>query len=458
MKKFASITLVAAMVLTLAGCGQQDTASSDNSSVIAPSEPDVTSTSATTTSATTTAATTTTTEATTTTAPVVEEEPAQADPTAITGDVTLNAASSIAKGTLVGAYGDVVILYNEVDRTYYLADINGEPINDTVYSYVDRGFDENGYALLQTTDYVNCVIDKQGNTVYEDTLDYSDGILVTSEVSGTYYSEIFFSDENMYKFTFADSATGNVLCTLDEHEIFPEPDEYTPYFRYQPYSGNHAVLYAMFSVGVHGFAYLYSVDKQGNMSEIYARDSSCILEEEFTDNILDNAIINNDALLLTASNADEPFSIVYNMNTNEYLKLDGVYSSLKYANCENDIYALGRDDTYNIVSIDASDMTILLDGLTTAVDSGCDKYLLISDGEKWGYYVIDSGEVVWYDDATNFHNGYAFVIEDGKGHFVNEAFEAVTDDIAATGAKHYDGLLYLADTEQFYPVNYPVAE
>ena len=457
MKKFASLALATAMILSLAGCGQQDTAASDNSSVIAPSEPDVTSTSATTTSATTIAATTTTTEVTTTTAPVVEEVPVQADPTAITGDVTLNAASSIAKGTLVDAYGDVAILYNEADRTYYLADINGEPINDTVYSYVDRGFDENGYAIVSNSDYISCVIDKQGNVIHENVISLSDGVMIKKEKTGSYIN-FYMLEVDLYKYTYIDIATGTELHSIDENADPSAPCNYYVC----PMINGYSVYFLEPEGSFIGCKGVSVVDANGNITAVYDENAaSDIIRDTFGANtypVRDQYYYDNSNLLFLQLSIDDEFNTaIYDMTDSTMLLVEGYMYIPTFIDRDNGIFALTHKESSEIHIVDDK-FNLLLDGLTTAVDSGSDKYLLISDGEKWGYYVIDSGEVVWYDDATNFHNGYAFVIEDGKGHFVNEAFEAVTDDIAATGATHYDGLLYLVDTDQLYPVNYPAAE
>jgi len=230
------------------------------------------------------------------------------------------------------------------------------------------------------------------------------------------------------------------------------------------YRNDYALLYALFPVGRHGLMYLYSVDNQGNMTKLYEYGGDCKLREQFGECDLENVIKNNNILNLHVGirpdgGSYDSFSALYDMTSDKFYELDTIYEGPDFVDSEIGIYTLKKDDVWQVVNISDSGVTVLLDGLTTAYRSGCnDKYIFISDGEKSGYYAMESGEAALYDKATFFYNGYAFVIENGKGHFINEDLEAVTDDIAATDATHYDGLLYLADTEQFYPVNYPAAE
>ncbi len=67
---------------------------------------------------------------------------------------------------------------------------------------------------------------------------------------------------------------------------------------------------------------------------------------------------------------------------------------------------------------------------------GYRKYVLVRsmDG-KWGYIDNeDMSETEWFDDASDFCNGYAVVINGGKAHLINEKFEQVSEEFDALGA------------------------
>ncbi len=67
---------------------------------------------------------------------------------------------------------------------------------------------------------------------------------------------------------------------------------------------------------------------------------------------------------------------------------------------------------------------------------GYGKYVLAksSDG-KWGYINSeDMSETEWFDYASEFCNGYAIVINNGKAHLINEKFEQVSEEFEANCA------------------------
>lgn len=453
MKKLTSIVITAAVILSLAGCGQQNTSSeiSDSSSVVTTNEATsqtVETTSASTTVTTTTAATTTT-EAVTTTAPVEEEDPAIADPTSITGEVTLNAEVSYSRGELYGAYGDIAIVGELSDSgylgDYHLADLNGNRLNDTDYFRIGRGFDEAGTAVVYSDWQTPFIIDKQGNVLHENAVALSDGVLITREVTGQ--SESYGEMVNNYKYIYTDTETGAELFSIDEMAM-----EFPATYDVMAMTNGYSVI-ARSTQSAVGLSGVYIVDRQGNMTELYDTYYG-ERPEIYGEGARTVNYDKNNYLFLGLSSADD---MLYDMQNGTYITLPLTISnwSLNYTNRDKGLFAVSDNSTAIIFEMDGD---VILDGLTEAVTSGSDRYLLISDGEKWGYYAIESNEAIWFDDATNFHNGYAFVIQNGKGHFVNEDLEAVTDDIVATGAAHYDGLLYLADTDKLYTVNYPTAE
>ena len=55
-----------------------------------------------------------------------------------------------------------------------------------------------------------------------------------------------------------------------------------------------------------------------------------------------------------------------------------------------------------------------------------EKYWLISLNDKWGYCNHDGEVIQLYDDATEFYNGYAVIIEDGKAYLIDEYLEKVS--------------------------------
>ena len=75
-----------------------------------------------------------------------------------------------------------------------------------------------------------------------------------------------------------------------------------------------------------------------------------------------------------------------------------------------------------------------------------DLLLVENTDEKWGYIrnddLTETGE--WYDDATDFCNGYAVVIRDGKGWIIDEELNKVSDEFDAESA--YSVTDYIVDS------------
>ena len=99
-------------------------------------------------------------------------------------------------------------------------------------------------------------------------------------------------------------------------------------------------------------------------------------------------------------------------------------------------------------------------GSVSLEDFDHETYILVSDvaeeGEenRWTFIDQDGKEIgTWYDDASNFRNGYALVVTDGVAHIINEELEICSEDIEGEGVQAYgegyvgivrDGKLYLA--------------
>lgn len=82
-------------------------------------------------------------------------------------------------------------------------------------------------------------------------------------------------------------------------------------------------------------------------------------------------------------------------------------------------------------------------------------YWLACDGEQWGYIDHDGQKMRFYDDASDFCNGKALVIEDGIAYLIDENFEKIKEIGEA------EGVLWLGDfflvrngeSRQLYPVD-----
>lgn len=99
-------------------------------------------------------------------------------------------------------------------------------------------------------------------------------------------------------------------------------------------------------------------------------------------------------------------------------------------------------------------------GSVSFADFDHETYILVSDvaeeGEenRWTFIDQEGKEIgTWYDDASNFRNGYALVVTDGVAHIINEELEICSEDIEGEGVQAYgegyvgilrDGKLYLA--------------
>lgn len=81
-----------------------------------------------------------------------------------------------------------------------------------------------------------------------------------------------------------------------------------------------------------------------------------------------------------------------------------------------------------------------------------EKYILVQKADKWGYIDHSGNECALFDDASSFLNGYAFVVNDGKGHIINTDFEAVTEDIEAQSSRAAGKNVFLVNNNGKYSI------
>lgn len=81
-------------------------------------------------------------------------------------------------------------------------------------------------------------------------------------------------------------------------------------------------------------------------------------------------------------------------------------------------------------------------------------YWLACDGERWGYIDHDGRKMQFYDDASEFCNGKALVMEDGMAYLINENFEKIKELGAAEGISWRGDffVVYNGESRQLYPV------
>ncbi len=131
----------------------------------------------------------------------------------------------------------------------------------------------------------------------------------------------------------------------------------------------------------------------------------------------------------------------YNVNTKEVKEWQGTDFSWENHREENGVLCAVIDgriaiydkatESYRLYDINKGDY---LTGKYKYCEPAYHDYLLCEtmDG-KWGYLKnSDLSEVgEWHDDASNFCNGYASVIDGGKGHFIDENMQVVSEEFTA---------------------------
>lgn len=81
-------------------------------------------------------------------------------------------------------------------------------------------------------------------------------------------------------------------------------------------------------------------------------------------------------------------------------------------------------------------------------------YWLVQRGDQWGYIDHDGNEVGMFEDASEFYQKYALVIENGSAYVINERFEKVQELGEADSVSIYGELFTFTrgDTRYFYRI------
>lgn len=116
-----------------------------------------------------------------------------------------------------------------------------------------------------------------------------------------------------------------------------------------------------------------------------------------------------------------------------------------------------EDDDHTHTLYDLNSGEIKQTGLSY-IEKEMNGHTLFQKGDEWGYLDSDGTILATYEDASNFNNGYALVIEDGKTYIINEELKKVAElgeweGVSATSTEYRnsgtffrvnkDGLYYL---------------
>ena len=88
--------------------------------------------------------------------------------------------------------------------------------------------------------------------------------------------------------------------------------------------------------------------------------------------------------------------------------------------------------------------------LTTGrrIDISDSKYWLYSKDDQWGYIDHDGNEMEMFDDATEFVNGKAMVIKEGKAYFIDENLQCGDEGIPADSVIAYGEMFVVTDGDR----------
>lgn len=342
----------------------------------------------------------------------------------------------------------LVITTNE---GYKFVDFNGTPIIDKVFSSA-IGFFEDEYVSLDGDlyDYTGKLVEKYG-------ISYNKGTILTEEETGVNMRDAAFSPDGsgapVFKHTFKNAQTGGVYYSVDGKDFLDEKGCCNV-------GGVYSCTNSAFGKESRYVAF-YMRDKTDTMIESLVVATADYGNFDIIEKLkkFEN---NNDIHLYSFTIMGSCTMVV------EYGSIFEVQTAVidiitgKITNCANMIFAVDylRDNNLAIVNQDnvwkIMDMEMkntYLDGLRYAEKMSSVDYICVTNGEKWGYFNISSHETVWFDEATTFHRETAFVIKDGKGHFIDKDFNVISDDIPATHASLYYNSIIVDD--RIYPVVFP---
>lgn len=162
---------------------------------------------------------------------------------------------------------------------------------------------------------------------------------------------------------------------------------------------------------------------------------------------VDYDVVENDGTLSVGDST----SGYFNIKTNEFVETPDGNVSCSYFTDDNGCNvctvtdsraALAVDETggggsvYRIFDLSTGDYVSEERYLTIGSFGYHTLVLVENEDEKWGY--INDGDASaasdWYDDATDFCNGYAIVTENGKARLIDENLQTVSEEFDAESA------------------------
>lgn len=100
-----------------------------------------------------------------------------------------------------------------------------------------------------------------------------------------------------------------------------------------------------------------------------------------------------------------------------------------------------KDLSFDEVSVFGVRRMIIPDGALLAVSDSLDisdnKYWLVGENGKWGYVDHDGKKQEMFDDASEFVNGKAMVIKDGKAYYIDENLKCSEEGMEADAVYTY---------------------
>lgn len=101
----------------------------------------------------------------------------------------------------------------------------------------------------------------------------------------------------------------------------------------------------------------------------------------------------------------------------------------------------GKDRSLDEITLFGVQRMIMPDDAVLAVGDSLEisdnKYWLVGEDGKWGYVDHDGKKQEMFDDASEFVNGKAMVIKDGKAYYIDESFQCSENGIDADGVYTY---------------------